>query len=53
VLVAIIGTQFSTAAEREIWRAVLLDKITGFYIGQLVGNYDVSANMNILPCKIE
>ena len=47
VLLAVVGTQFCTAAEREISRAELLDKISGFWIGQLVGNYDVSANMNI------
>ena len=52
VLVTVVGTQFSTAAEWEISRADLLDKISGFWIGQLVGIYDVSANMNILQYTV-
>jgi hypothetical protein len=47
VLLTVVGTQFRIAAEREISHGELLDKISGFWIGQLVGNYDVSANMNI------
>lgn len=39
LLVAALLVQPSVAEERKISREELLDKITGFWVGQLVGNY--------------
>jgi ADP-ribosylglycohydrolase len=39
MLIATLSVQPSLAEQRKISREQLLDKITGFWVGQLVGNY--------------